>query len=597
MAKAERYLYLNQIILADRDWLANDGPQTEARLDGCPLNERGWEWHFLKRRCRAEMLRLSGCDKPIIGLSYSSDGKLLAADVGRGLDRGLKVWDTDTGKELLTFKRHKNTGFGRAVALAFAPDGRHIASADAHEIHVWDPTTGKILYSREWPVSNLTALAYGAEGKRLAATTNGPEIIIWDADGSRRMISGRQDASRITPSLAFSPDGQWLLSAGYAIGANNLFAGFLQLWDVQTGKTLRSFGSHRGQFTRVAFSPDGKYIASGDGHGALQVWEARTGDELAALHGHTGAVEALTFSLDGHRLAAAAADGVTIWERDARAGWESHDGGNTITLHGARGSLAFHPDGRHLAAGSWGSSIKVWDLDNGQDGRVFRGHQDFVDDVAFYPDSRRLATADGDGVVKVWDATTGAEFLSIRGTGGCAAVDPAGRLLATADDNVVTVRDATTGKEVFTCRGHSKPIEAIGFSPDGRSLASVGEDGVKTWDTEAGRELRTFCTRDVQYRRVAFSPDSRELAAASFSGLTVWEAGTGKQTLDSRGIRGCVAFSPDGQLIAAQDGQMNGEISIRDRRTGKEALPPVRALGRRPRSCFQSRRQPSRFRK
>ena len=107
-------------------------------------------------------------------------------------------------------------------------------------------------------------------------------------------------------------------------------------------------------------------------------------------------------------------------------------------------------------------------------------------------------------MVKVWDATTGAEFLSIRGTGGCAAVDPAGRLLATADDNVVTVRDATTGKEVFTCRGHSKPIEAIGFSPDGRSLASVGEDGVKTWDTEAGRKLRTFCTRDVQYRRVAF---------------------------------------------------------------------------------------------
>ena len=98
LAKAEHYLYLNQIILADRDWLANDGPQTEARLDGCPLNERGWEWHFLKRRCRAEMLRLSGCDQPIIGLSYSSDGKLLAADVGRGLDRGLKVWDTDQGK-------------------------------------------------------------------------------------------------------------------------------------------------------------------------------------------------------------------------------------------------------------------------------------------------------------------------------------------------------------------------------------------------------------------------------------------------------------------------------------------------------------------
>jgi WD40 repeat protein len=199
----------------------------------------------------------------------------------------------------------------------------------------------------------------------------------------------------------------------------------------------------------VAFSPDGKRLASAsDGTwdrtkkayvgGEVKVWDAQTGQELLSLKGHTGAVGSVAFSPDGKRLAG----GSTVW--DAQTGQE------LLTIQGASGSVAFSPDGKRLA-GAAGREVKVWEAQTGQELLSLQGHTSQTS-VAFSPDGKRLASACRDNTVKVWDAQTGQELLSLTRfkesiyTGSSVAFSPDGKRLASikpSPTSAVTIWDAT----------------------------------------------------------------------------------------------------------------------------------------------------------
>ena len=150
----------------------------------------------------------------------------------------------------------------------------------------------------------------------------------------------------------------------------------------------------------MAFSPDGKRLASASRDETVKVWDAATGQETLTLKGHTGGVTSVAFSPDGKRLASASEDEtVKVW--DAATGQE------TLTLKGHTGcvtSVAFSPDGKRLASASDDGTVKVWDAATGQETLTLKGHTDAVTSVAFSPDGQRLASASSDGTVKVWDA-------------------------------------------------------------------------------------------------------------------------------------------------------------------------------------------------
>jgi WD40 repeat protein/serine/threonine protein kinase len=369
--------------------------------------------------------------------------------------------------------------------------------------------------------------------------------------------------------VAFSPDGRRLAS-----GSRD---GTVKVWDAQTGQEIRTLKDHTGTVYRVAYSPDGRRLASASADGTVKVWDAQTGQRALSLEGHTDHVHGVAFGPDGRQVASASADQtVKVW--DAQTGQDLR------TLEGHTGNVSnvvFSPDGRRLASASWDGTVRVWDAQTGQNVVTFTGHTDGVkvEGLTFSPDSRHLASASVDGMVKVWEAQTGQEVLSFRGHAGPVygvVYSPDGCRLASASvDGMVKVWNAQTGREIFTLKGHTGSIYSVAYSPDGRRLASASWDGtVKVWDGLTGQEARTLEGHANAIRGVAFSPDGRRLASASEDNtLKVWDTQTGQEALTLKGHSGKIlglAYSPDSRHLASASA--DNTLKVWDTQTGQEAL-------------------------
>ena len=288
-------------------------------------------------------------------------------------------------------------------------------------------------------------------------------------------------------SVAFSPDGRTLASASGGIGGDWRLKddNTIRLWDALTGAHVRTLEGHTGWVWSVAFSPDGRTLASASGDGTVRLWDALTGAHVRTLEGHTESVT----------------------------------------------SVAFSPDGRTLASGShYDNTIILWDALTGAGKRILEGHTESVTSVAFSPDGRTLASASGDGTVRLWDALTSAHVRTLEGhTDWVASVafSPDGRTLASGShyDNTIRLWDALTGAHVRTLEGHTKSVTSVAFSPDGRTLASASGDGtVRLWDALTSAHVRTLEGHTDRVTSVAFSPDGRTLASGGHDDtIRLWE--------------------------------------------------------------------------
>src|SRR5262245_15214180 len=323
----------------------------------------------------------------------------------------------------------------------------------------------------------------------------------------------------------------------------------------------------------VAFSPDGKMLASGRPDRTVKLFDIGSGKELANLKGYGNQYSTVAFSPDGKRLATGRGDAVKLW--DAATGQE------LTTLKGHAGwwiaSIAFSPDGKRLATAEYDRTVKLWDIGAGQEITSIKGHTDKVLSVTFSPDGRRLASGSEDRTVKLWDAATGQELTTLKGHGAgilSVAFSPDGKRLASgSSDRTVKLWDVGAGQEIATLRGHISPVQTLTFSPDGKTLASGGYDRtVKLWDVGAGRELTTFDGHGDSVFSVAFSPDGKSLASGSGDRTAkLWDVFTDQETTTLRGHGDSVfsvAFSPDGKRLAS--GSYDRSVKLWDAATGQE---------------------------
>jgi WD40 repeat protein len=454
-------------------------------------------------------------------------------------------------------------------SVAFSPNGKLLAGADAHTVRLWNPATGQ---SVGLPLPADTPHGYGVY------------------------------------AVAFSPDGKLLAVGGRTV----------QLWNPATRQPIGApFRANKGYggVNGVAFSPDGKLLATAATDGTVRLWNTATRQPVSApLKAATGTyygVNAVAFSPSGKLLASAEADGtVRLWNpaTGQQVGAPFHAGAGAAL--GQALGVAFSPDGKLLAAGDADGAARVWNTATrrpvGAPLRADTSPGGGVDDVAFSPDGKLLATADANGTVRLWNPVTaravGAPLQADAGTGGVngVAFSPDGKLLAAGNGNgTVQLWNPATGRAprapLPAASGYGGVLGAgalaVVFSPDGKLLTTAGADGtVRLWNPATGQPAGapiqaapgSGTALQAGALAVAFSPQGKLLATADANGtVRLWNPATRQPVgaplrtpIAGGGVAGA-AFSANGKLLAmvAADGTVQLWNPATRQPVGAELVP------------------------
>jgi WD40 repeat protein len=547
-------------------------------------------------------------------LAFSPDGRTLAVGVSqfrqsaKTYEKSIELRDTVGPTE----HRRRNRGdWHRLNDLAFSPDGKTLATTsedtevsaagqkvgpEKGSVRLWDVASGEERLRFAFEERHAQSLAFSLDGRLLAAAITDGMIRMYDLVTGREreplpgeepvalpeVVDGQStvllDAPQPMYCLAFSPDGTVLASGTDDVVAyrGNLGLAAVYLWDVARGRALHQILAHQQVVVSLSFSPDGKTLASTGGEKVIRLWDVATGREAVPQRGHRSAIRALAVSPADGTVFTGGYDG-TIRRWDPASGREL---GIIATYADPADTWALAPDGTTLVLAS-PSRIKLalWSVAERREIRLLeRG-------AAATPRRRLVWSPYGKSIAaegRIWDAATGRVGVTFRtrddqdaSLGGWSPVSysPDGKTVITAQRDEIRVWDVASGREVGPGIASEKiHTVAVALSPDGRLLATGGivyrssggevqDPPIRLWELASGQEVATLVGHSESTLCVAFSPDGRLLASGSGDQWSngdhtarIWDVVTGRELRRFEAHRGMVtgiAFTPDGRSVVS----------------------------------------------
>ncbi len=565
---------------------------------------RGWEWRYLWQHSQSDAL-FTLCQKSnyINSLTISHDGKWLA--VGELLSGGISIWDLGTRAEILRLAAGERlvhcTFSPREPLLAFSTETGMNSTNSRSAVRLWDVVRRQTLV--ELPLGGrFRGMVFSSDGQMLATSTAAPDnqITIWRVSDGRKLAAYSAPQVRDTSGIAFAT------TSDLSTAAHGMPGGRIRVMNLSTGKERWTAQADDEHITTLAFSGDGKILASGSGYGPspILLWDVASGKEIGHLEGHRGWVASLVFWPDGKTLASASADQtIRLWDVTDPA-----HGRSLNILRGHRlevWRLLLLPDNKTLVSGSKDGSVCVWNTAESRPAPVRSTLPAAMAAWRFTPDSKSVLTLDRQGRVARWSGTGFQQMEPLMDIGTnyfswwTLISQDAGWLAAGSTDGTLQVWDLHRRLLLRQFSGLGSPWPS-GFLAQGEKLvvANMRDDSLQEWNLITGQRTKvwpgaalhspdsgaTFSPDErlcvtfgygvasmslhdmtsipatnvnltmKQGMGAAFSPDGRLLAAASSSGFAqLWETSTLREVATFRdflqGVHS-VAFSPDGQRLA-----------------------------------------------
>jgi eukaryotic-like serine/threonine-protein kinase len=562
--------------------------------DGVRLASGSWDgtvriWNVPERRVEHVLTNYS---KRIWGLALSSDGLRLAAS-GEG---GTRVWDTRSWQETLSL-----SGNLHYASVLFCNKNRFLAIANRTSVVIYGAHTGR----RYGPLSNSTpAIGVSADGQ-LLLTRKGDHLRVWDS-ATRKMLQEIPTpgfSSFGLRDIEFSPDGD-LIALGSSGGDVALVPWKSPTNIIRLERRMRQgVRAHMGWVSDVAFSPDGKMLATVSADHELLLWST-TNYQSRRFRGHLHEVWSAAFSPDGKMIATAGKDeAIKLWNAEEQApqsflrlngvlgiwsnrellsevaepinkksrrfvitDWKTRNVTREIVLPGrTNASCLFVQSERGVAAmGFTNGMLELWDIRADPPALLnsWKASTHALRSGLFSIDNDAVAVRDASGASSIWELSG-----MLRTELGADPVLELNRRFAITlpAPEIPRVQDARTGAVLADLTGHKENVPRVAFLPDGRRLATVSFDGsLRLWELPTGRELTAFRFQRQGIYSVTISPDGQTLAACGQDGITrFWDVRTQQETARATGVQTVskLWFSPDGNTLILG---MSGEVRILD---------------------------------
>ena len=541
-------------------------------------------------------------------IEFSPDGKVLAVTCGKGKRQtqreyeyaGVYLYDLSAGP---TSRKRLSEESTLGVCLAFSPQGDMLAcGAEGGRIEVWDYVQGKRVAQLQVQSDSrdVEAIAFTPDGGRLISATYGGAVRVWEVGKAivpRVLIQHQytvplQDAYfasswwRYRPvALAVSPDGKLLAAASNGTA--------IQLWNLANDQSLGQLEGHADAVTSLKFDQEGKRLVSGSLDRSIRVWDVEKRTEIERIGSHRDIVSSVAITPQQDEVLSAGDEGTVRRWRLPQPGEDEPEVLKGNALRSLIYALGLSPDKRMVASGGFKYAIPLHDLHRGELIRYLKRDHGRVYSLAFSPDGKHLACANyDDHLLEIWDCESEQNTMRIEHVGpvGHVTYSEDGKKLAVSDQRGVHIRDAGSGKRLWSLQGMNAE-----FSADGRWLAVCGKSGVvvhsavnykpefqfpcehafspavfsrdsrllavvdnrKTiliWDVDSQELLHRISGHFAAIAAIAFCQDGKTLASVGEDGRTIlWDLVTGKQKAVLRGHVASVtalAFSRDGQVLA-----------------------------------------------